>query len=251
MRRVDAYISDTTRDKYIAAIYGFSPSKPSLILPGIGGLKLEEFSPYRMPKDNMHRKKIGVEPDTNLLIMTRHFKTLFSNNEALIEALPQIVRTFPNTLCILIGDMQSPRYLQLKTLAEKLRIGEYVRFINWLGYSDFVDYLAASDIMVSVSLYDGCPPSMLEGMVCGAIPVMSNDFPFQEWITDGWNGYLFDPRDPENIAQAIVRALKNKNNFEAMRKRNWDLLAERADYHRNMRVVEEMYHQLIERNPTR
>ena len=111
-----------------------------------------------------------------------------------------------------------------------------------------MDYLAASDIMVSVSLYDGCPPSMLEGMICGTIPVMSNDFPFQEWITDGWNGYLFDPRDPESIAQTMVRALKNRDNFGAMRKRNWDMLAERADYNRNMKVVEEMYCQLIERN---
>jgi len=246
LRRVDAYISDTTRDKYIAMIYGFSPSKPSLILPGIGGLKLEEFAPYRMAKDNLRREKIGVEPDTNLLIMTRGFKSPFSNNEALIKAMPQIVKIFPNTLCILVGDMHSPGYLQLRTLAEKLRIGEYVRFINWLEYSDFVDHLAASDIIVSVSLYDGCPPSMLEGMVCGAIPVMSNDFPFQEWITDGWNGYLFDPRDPGNIAQTIVRALKSKDSFETMRKRNWDLLAERADYRRNMKVVEELYYQLIE-----
>ncbi len=249
IRRVDAYIPDTTRDKHIAVLYGFSPGKPTLVLPVTGGLKLDEFPPYRMPRDNVHRKKIGVDPDTNLLIMTRRFKSPYANTQALIEAMPQITKVFHNTLCVLVGDIPSPGYSQLRSLAEKLGTGEYVRFINWLGYSDFVNYLAASDIMVSVGLYDGCPVSMLEGMVCGVIPVMSNDFPIQEWITDNWNGYLFDPRDPESIAQAIVRALKNKDSFETMRKRNWDILAERADYYRNMKIAEELYHKLVQATP--
>jgi len=251
MRRADAYIPDTIRDLYIAAIYGFSPSKPSLILPVTGGLKLEEFAPYRMSKDRLSRGKIGVNLDINLLIMTRNFKTPFSNNEALVYAMPQSVKAFPDTLLIMVGNTRSPGYLQIRTLVEKLGMVEHVRQIHWLGYDDFVTHLAASDIMVSVGLSDGCPVSMLEGMVCGVIPAMSNDFPIQEWLTDGWNGYLFDPRDPESIAQAIIRALKNRDNFEMMRERNWDLLAEKADYHKNMKTVDELYRQVIEHDSAR
>ena len=193
---------------------------------------------------------MGVSTDTNLLIMTRDFKSPYANTEALVRAMPQVIEALPNTFLIMVGNLDSPGYFQLKELAEKLGIGEYVRFSGWLAYNDFVEHVAASDIMVSVGLYDGCPASMLEGMACGAVPVMSNDFPIQEWITDGWNGYLFDPRDVESIARTIIRALKNKDSFETFRQRNWDLLAERADYHKNMETVEDLYLQIIERNST-
>jgi glycosyltransferase involved in cell wall biosynthesis len=86
---------------------------------------------------------------------------------------------------------------------------------------------------------------MLEGMSYGLIPAMSIHSPIQEWITDGWNGYLFHPRDPADIAQVILRALKDKDNFEVIRKRNWDILKERADYYQNMKKAEELYWQII------
>lgn len=243
--RASVHFADNARDKDLAEIYGFSSSKPAYIMPGCGGLKLEQFPMYR--KDNLSRERIGVAADTNLLLSVRGFKSPFLNNEALIKALPQIVRVFPNTLCILVGDTRSPGYLQLRRLAEELKMEEYVRFVNQLKFSDLMDYLTASDITVSVSLYDGLPNSMLESMACGAIPVMSSHCAIQEWIADGWNGYLFNPRDPEDIARVVVRALRNKDNFQEMRKRNWDLIAERADYYRNMKLVEGVYHQVIDK----
>jgi glycosyltransferase involved in cell wall biosynthesis len=84
-------------------------------------------------------------------------------------------------------------------------------------------------------------------MACGVIPIMSSDFPKKEWITDGWNGYLFNPRDPENIAQVIIKALGNKDDFEMMRQRNWHIVKERADYDTNMKVAEKIYHDLVKR----
>jgi glycosyltransferase involved in cell wall biosynthesis len=77
---------------------------------------------------------------------------------------------------------------------------------------------------------------------------MSNHSPIQEWIIDGWNGYLIDPTNPAQIAQTIIKALKNKDNFEIMRQRNWNILRERADHYKNMKVVEEMYCELIKSN---
>jgi len=245
LNRADVHFADNIRDRYLAEIYGFSPLKLTAEVPGWGGLKLNEF-PLR-GKDSSIREKIGVTSDTNLLLSSRGFIPPFTDTKALILALPRVVERFPNTLCLLIGDMRSPGYLRLKTLARKLKIGKYCRFINRLKYPEFLNHLAASDIIVSVSLYDGCSISMVEGMACGVIPIMSSDFPKKEWITDGWKGYLFNPRDPENIAQVIIKALENKDDFEMMRQRNWQIVKERADYYTNMKVAEKIYHELINR----
>lgn len=252
MSKVDLYFSDSLRDKYIAEEYGFSPSSLTYITPVTGGLKLEELPLFHKEPSSIQaaRQRLGISPDTNLILSTRGFKTFHVYTETLVKAIPKIRQVFRNTFFILIGDTQSSGYFQLKKMAQRLGVEEHVRFIGRLGTQEFTDYLTASDIMVSVTLCDGCPVSMLEGMAYGLIPVMSTHSPIQEWLTDGWNGYLFDPRDPENIAQAIVTALKNKDNFPMIRERNWNLLRERADYHKNMKVAEELYHKIINRKST-
>jgi glycosyltransferase involved in cell wall biosynthesis len=243
MSKVGLYFSDSLRDKYIAEAYGFSPSNLTVIIPVTGGLKLEELPLYHKEPSAMRaaRQKLGIAPEANLLISVRGFKDSYIDIEPLVKAIRQIIQVFPNTLFVLKGDTQSRAYFQLEKLAKHLRVGKYIRFTDRLNVEQLVDYFTASDIMVSVTLYDGLPISMLEGIAYGLIPCMSVHSPIQEWLSDGWNGYLFNPKDPEDIAETIVRVLKNKDSFEVMRERNWALLEERADYYKNMKIAEERY----------
>jgi len=247
LSKTDLFFPDNTRDKYIAEIYGFSPSNPSHVTHVTGGLKLEDFPLYH--KDISVREKLGFDSRTNLIISTRGLKYFYINTDDLIRAIPKVVGVFPNSIFILFGNTQSNAYLQLKRLAEQLNVEKYIRFMSPLSYKEYLDYLAASDVLVQVILYEGWPISLLEAMAHGVIPIMSNHSPMQEWIVDGWNGYLIDPRNPTQIAQTIIKALKNKNKFEIMRRRNWDILRDRADYYRNMKVAEEMYCELSKSNP--
>jgi glycosyltransferase involved in cell wall biosynthesis len=244
MGRADVHFADNIRDRYLAEIYGFSPLKLTAEVPGWGGLKLEEFKRY--PGNNTIREELGITADTNLLLSPRGFTSPFTvtDTRALILALPRVVERFPNTLCLLIGDMSSPGYSKLKTLAGKLKVEKYCRFINRLKYTEFLKHLAASDIIISVSLYDGCSISLIEGMACGVIPIMSDDLPKAEWVKDGWNGYLFNPRDPVSITDAIIKALENKDDFEVIQQRNRQIVEERADYYKNMKIAEEIYHRI-------
>jgi glycosyltransferase involved in cell wall biosynthesis len=142
--------------------------------------------------------------------------------------------------------MQLDAYNRMKRLAKELGVENNIHFTDKLSREEVADYLLASDIMVSVTLYDGCPISMLEGMAYGTIPVMSNHSPIQEWIRDGWNGYLINPVSPSQIAETIIRALKNKASFPLMRRRSWDILRQRADYYKSMALAEQIYQQVVE-----
>lgn len=240
------FFPDNTRDKYIAEIYGFSPSNPAHVIHVTGGLKLENFPMYH--KDISVREKLGFHLNTNLLVSTRGFQNFYINNEALIRAVPKVREVFPNSLFLLFGDTRTNAYFQLRRLVQHLGIEKHIQFIHKLNYQDYLDYLTASDVLVQVILYEGWPISLLEAMACGVIPVMSNHSPIQEWIVDGWNGYLIDPTNPAQISEVIIKALRNKDNFQLMRQRNWDILKERADYYKNMKVAEWMYYDLIKRN---
>jgi glycosyltransferase involved in cell wall biosynthesis len=212
-------------------------------MPATGGLKLNEFPLHR--KEKSVRAKLGVSPATNLMISIRGFKTFHVNTETLVAAILQIVAKFPDSLFVIDGAFQSSGYFRLKRLAERFKVANYIRFTNRLGRQDLADYLSASDIMVSVTFYDGLPISMLEGMAYGLIPIMSNHSPIQEWVSHGVNGYLFNPKDPVHIAETIIAALSNKEQFQKMRERNWALLEERADYYRNIKIAEDFYRKLV------
>jgi glycosyltransferase involved in cell wall biosynthesis len=248
LSKTDLFFPDNTRDKYVAEVYGFSSLKPSHVICAIGGLKQEDFPIYH--RDITIKDKIGVDFNTNLLLSTRGFKAYFINTEVLVRAVPQVIKEFPNTLFVLSGNTHSNAYIQLKKLAEHLNVDKRIRFINPIGYHEFLDYLIASDIFLHINIYEGWPISLLEAMACGGIPIVSNHPPLREWITDGWNGYLIDQTNQVQIAQTIIKALKNKDNFEIMRQRNWKILKERADYYKNMNVVEEMYRELVKHTST-
>jgi glycosyltransferase involved in cell wall biosynthesis len=250
MSMASLYFADSLRDKYIAETYGFSCSNPTLEVPVTGGLKLKEFPMYQKGSSirQAAKRKLGINPRTNLLTSLRGFKFFYVNTEALVKAIPKIVKVFPNTVFTLKGDMQLDAYDRMKGLAKELGVENNIRFTDKLSREEVADYLLASDIMVSVTLYDGCPVSMLEGMAYGTIPVMSDHSPIQEWIRDGWNGYLINPASPSQIAETIIRALKNKASFPLMRRRNWDILRQRVNYYNSMAMAEQLYQQVVEGN---
>jgi glycosyltransferase involved in cell wall biosynthesis len=242
----ELYFADSLRDRYIAEVYGFSPWSRTLLTPVTGGLKLDLFPMEKrspaLEKEARRRLQLGEED--NLIISVRGFRSFYNHAEVVIEALPQVLDEFPNTTVILKGDMRQNAFGEVQALARRLHVERHIRFTDRLCTEDLQDYFLASDLMLSAALYDGCPVSMLEGMAYGLIPVMSNHTPIQEWVSDGSTGYLFDAEDPVSAAQAVQRALRNRENWGRIRARNWDQIRARADARTIMPEAERLYHAL-------
>jgi glycosyltransferase involved in cell wall biosynthesis len=100
--------------------------------------------------------------------------------------------------------------------------------------------------MVSPAIHDGTPNTLLESMASGVLPVVGDLDSIREWVRDGENGLLVNPRDPRAVAQGIVRGLKDRKLRLAAAKMNSELIAERADYETNMVLAENFYQQLVD-----
>jgi glycosyltransferase involved in cell wall biosynthesis len=104
--------------------------------------------------------------------------------------------------------------------------------------------------MVSPSTHDGTPNSLLEAMACGTFPVCGDLESIREWINHGENGLLVDPTNPTALADGIVWALKDSAMRKQAAKINAQIVAERADYERNMERAKAFYQSLLSRrNP--
>jgi glycosyltransferase involved in cell wall biosynthesis len=102
-----------------------------------------------------------------------------------------------------------------------------------------------AQILVSPSLHDGTPNSLLEGMACGCFPIAGDLESIREWIRPGENGLLMDPNDPQSIADAVLFALQSTDLRQKAAGLNLDMINERAEYARNMVKVKEFYGEVM------
>jgi glycosyltransferase involved in cell wall biosynthesis len=78
---------------------------------------------------------------------------------------------------------------------------------NWLGECSAMHALYSRfDYLVHPSLVEGLPNVVCEGLACG-LPILASSVGDHALLADGGrNGLLFDPHQPESIADALVQA---------------------------------------------
>jgi glycosyltransferase involved in cell wall biosynthesis len=112
----------------------------------------------------------------------------------------------PDTTFVFAGD--GPLLDPLQAQARALQLGDRAIF---LGYrQDVPELLAACDIFVLPSLFEGYPLSVMEAAAAGR-PIIATDVGgTDEVIQSGENGLLVPPADPHALALAIRGLLVDK-----------------------------------------
>ena len=90
----------------------------------------------------------------------------------LINALPRVLKDFPETHLIVIG--KSPNESKIRKLIDDLHLNERISFKSNLSEEDIVDIYQTSQIAVIPSLYEGFGFGAGEAMACGT-PLISTD----------------------------------------------------------------------------
>jgi glycosyltransferase involved in cell wall biosynthesis len=102
-----------------------------------------------------------------------------------------------------------------------------------------------SQVVASLTTHDGTPNTLLEALACGCFPVVGDLESLREWVTDGENGFLVDPSDPQAVAIAILSALSNPNLRKSAKAINHDLIQQRAEYGEVMRQARIFYQTVL------
>ena len=106
-----------------------------------------------------------------------------------------------NDRLVLLAVGQGPLADEIEALHRRLQLGDRVRL---LGYrTDVADLLAAADIFILGSAYEGLPVSIMEAMAQGLPVVATAVGGVPEAVTEGMTGRLVPPRDPQALAQAL------------------------------------------------
>ncbi|MCK5843501.1 MAG: glycosyltransferase family 4 protein [Victivallales bacterium] len=134
-------------------------------------------------------------------------------HSVLLEAFARFAASNPsggNARLLIVGD--GPEMVNLKQLAAKLADIEFdesamefgkVRFAG--DCRDIRGFLAASDVFVLPSLYEGFGIVLLEAMAAGVPIIASRTGGVPEIVADGEGGLLVDPGDCDALAAAMLR----------------------------------------------
>lgn len=165
------------------------------------------------------------------------------NIDIIIKAMEKVCAIVRDCRLIVAGE--GPETSALKSLTKSLGLEEYVRFVGQLPHGEVQKYLNESAVSVSVPSSDATAVSLLESMACGSFPVVTDLPANREWIEDGVSGLIVPAKDPDALAQALIRSLQDSYLLEHAIAINRQKIQAKAIWENNMAEMEELYHDLL------
>jgi glycosyltransferase involved in cell wall biosynthesis len=204
--------------------------KPTLVAPGNGGIRCDVFYPAKDPVTNP------------VIINPRGFRS-YVKNEAFFRSIPLVLEK-RNDARFICSSMQGES--QALQWVKDLKIEHAVQLNPPLSHAQMGDVFRGAQIVVSPSIHDGTPNSLLEGMACGCFPIAGDLESIREWITHAQNGLLVDPNNPQAIADAILIALEREDLRREAAGLNAKIISARAEYGENMEKVGKFYETVLD-----
>jgi glycosyltransferase involved in cell wall biosynthesis len=229
MRVADALHADCQRDIRLGGEWGFPTKRPTLVIPGSGGIRTDLF----YPPAQLVKEPVVINP--------RGFRP-YVYSDVFFQAIPLVLKEI-STARFLCTSMAEEA--QAQQWIKDFGIADAVELLPPVPHVDMADIYRRASVLVSPSIHDGTPNTLLEGMACGCFPIAGDLESIREWITDGENGLLTDATEPESLAKSILRALTDKNLRRKAAEQNELIIKERAEYNACMKLAENFYGRII------
>lgn len=183
---------------------GIAPHKITTIPVGVD---IDIFNPV----ENYYKIKEELGLDYYKKIITTVAGIIeHKGQDYLIQSIPCVLKTYPDTLFLVIGPIRSEIfYGKLDELIENLCVKKNIKFISGLETTELHKYYAISDVYVQPSLEEGFCISILEAMACGKPVIGTKTGAIPMFIQESGGGILIDSKSPQQICTAITTMLLN------------------------------------------
>jgi glycosyltransferase involved in cell wall biosynthesis len=196
--------------------------------------------PDRPPGDGERtRKRLGLAP-SDAIVGTVCGLRPEKELKTAVRALGMLAPLRPNLRFVVVGDGSERR--SLDRLADEL--GVQTLFLGHRPNDEVPDLVAAMDVLVLSSRFEGMPLALLEWMAAGKAIVASRVGGIPSIVEDGQEAILVPPRDHVGFAQGIARLLDDPS--ERRRLGDAARLRQRAEFRfqGTLDLLEALYEQL-------
>ena len=178
------------------------PEKKITVIPTAPALS----APAARQSSTVERKSaLGVSGTDPLIVLAGRLEPQKGHRVA-IDAMASVLAEFPRAQLVFLGEgslrAQLEQLVQGKQLSNHLRFAGYQRNVR--------EWLAAADLSILPSFYEGLPMTALESLAEGCPMVASAVDGTPEIIRDGETGILVSPGDVSQLGRAICLMLKDR-----------------------------------------
>ena len=202
---VDAYcaVSEHTKNDLVRHV-GMPAGQVRVMMNGF------DFDRLPDEKDGLRvRQSLGIPAGARVLGTIARLEPQKSQ-DVMIDAMPAILQEFPDTHLVIVGGGSLESALRERVHAAGLQ--KNVHLTGWQTVPD--PYLAAMDVFVLSSLFEGLPIAILQAMAAGR-PVVSTDAGgVKEVIHHERHGIIVPERNAESFSKSTIDLLRRP---EAMR----------------------------------
>lgn len=211
----------------INSVLGVPYDKLDVIANGVDGSKFD------MQFDREEFRKWFAQPNQKLILFVGRMVPE-KGVQVLIQAMPDILGSYNDAKLIVVGGGNKNHLIQL---AEELQLGDKVFFTGYVDDDTLLKLYNVVDVAVYPSLYEPFGIVALEAMVANVPVVVSDVGGLREVVDHGVNGLTAFADNPDALAWAILRLLKNPYSAQLMAENayrkvldqfNWGRIAEQT-----------------------
>jgi glycosyltransferase involved in cell wall biosynthesis len=205
------------------------------------GISLERFDRKRLDALSI-RNELGIPPHAFVVGAVAVFR-IQKRLDLWLEVAERLLRTVPHARFLLVG--AGPLSSEVEQRITARGLGQHVLLPGLK--EDVRPFLAAMDVFLSSSDFEGLPLALLEAMAMEVIPVATAVGGIPEVIVDGECGYMVRKGDVDGLVRATADvAAMDSNRRAEMARAARHRIEERFSMQRMMQDLEKLYAEIAE-----
>jgi glycosyltransferase involved in cell wall biosynthesis len=214
-------------------------SKLEILKLGLGSEEsIEVIYPGIDPSQFKHSKKTSY-PSFLYLGRLQPYK----NIDIAIKAFKKVVEKYPAARLTIAGFGEMS--FDLKTLAEKLNIAEYVHFTGKVSQSEKSQLMAEHWVFIQPSMLEGWGITVIEANASATPVIASNVNGLKDSVVDQKTGILVKPKDVNAFSEAMIILIANKKTRDQYTKQSLEW-AKQFDWKNSAAKFSKSMHRVLE-----
>jgi glycosyltransferase involved in cell wall biosynthesis len=172
------------------------------------------------------------------VIVNRNWSDIHSN-EIVLKAI-EMIQSEVDVCATFVGSGRQLSLLRKKY--KPLEDNGLIKFIPTLNKFQMIKEFNKNWVYVSASVSDGSSVSLMEAMSAGLVCITSDFASNKEWIENGLNGFTFENRQPESLANLLIQTSKMASlDYFKIRNAAMALASKKADWRTNSSLLKNVF----------
>ncbi len=224
--------SDVQLEK-LNKLYDFYADNICVIPPGVN------IHTFHLPTKDEPEKQTTLPP--KYIFCLSRIDTN-KGHDMLLHAFDLVIKEINDIDLVIGGGSPNPKpreqeiFRMIHKIIDEKKMNDRVHLIGYIPDDLLVPYYQNAQLFVLPSLFEPFGMTTQEAMACGKPVVASKFGGIRNVIENGKNGFLVDPSDPKEFADAMIKLIKNEKLTKALgmaaykkirKEYSWEAIADR------------------------